>query len=143
MWTMLQLGLFIGLGYGIWLAGQWLVQLYEERVSDDARDCLYRTTRKLPQLIVDSAFAALFLLSLGATILHWLVRPLIGEEFMPDTSWAPSVFAFFAMIFAVSFWSSPEKPKAPPQVRGRELKKSVPGSLESRGRTIRYYRDLE
>ena len=137
MGVLLTLTLLLAIGFAAWQGILRLCRVYEDKTPQPTREFIYRTTKTFPQLVLDIAFTAIFFLSLGGTLFHWFVRPLLGEKFGLDTSWAPGVLFSLVSMFVVSYWSSPPKPLQAPEIRGRELKTARDGNAPVRGRTIR------
>jgi hypothetical protein len=139
--------LFCAIGFSIWIGVQKLYAIYEERTPQAVQENFYWLTKNLPQLVFDGVFSLVFWSGLGAAALRIVLLPFGADRFLPDVSWASSVVIGVIVLFVMSFWSTPERSKAPPP-RGRDLKKGAGKPLQektktpSRGRTIRSYQDI-
>lgn len=139
--------LFCAIGFSLWLGILRLHAIYAERTPQTIQDGIYTTLKDLPRLVFDGLFSLVIWSALGAAALRILLLPFGADRFLPDVSWASTVVIGTIVLFALSFWSSPERLKAPPP-RGRDLKKGAGKPLQektktpSRGRTIRSYQDI-
>lgn len=148
------LAAFGGVGFAAWIGIVKLWELYEERTPPHVQTHIYTTAKNLPRNIADIVLSCILWCGLGAMLLR-LVLGLVGlDSYLPSTSWAPGVVAFFVAASLLVFWGGPERTE-PIQPRGRGLtrdaknnsttsaaRKKTPAA-PTRGRTIRSYHDIK
>ncbi|MEX2317309.1 MAG: hypothetical protein WD669_09170 [Pirellulales bacterium] len=150
----LPLIVFAVAGFSVWFGIVKLWTIYEERAPLAIQEWLYKRAKNLPGDAIDLVLSCLFWSGLGALPLR-VVLGLVGlDDWLPDTSWALPVVAFFFFGALLSFWDSPARKKEA-QPRGRGLgpsaqKPAPPGAnrhanapSNTRGRTIRSYQDIK
>lgn len=145
---------FAAVGFAVWIGILKLWALYEKWTPPTVQTRLYTTAKNLPRDAFNLIFSCLVWASLGALLLRF-VFGLVGlDVWLPSTSWAAPVVAFFIYCALLSFWDSPARSE-PIQPRGRGLRRdgqkqtaphtsrpaTPPGNV--RGRTIRSYHDIK
>ena len=144
----LRHGTVLRLDYSLWLGVLRLHVIYEERTPRTIQDTVYEVAKHLPRLVFDGLFSlVVWSATRSGRSNEFSFFPFGADRFLPDVSWAPSVVIGTLALFALSFWSTPERLKAPPP-RGGILRTGAGKPLQektktpSRGRTIRSYQDI-
>lgn len=140
-------------GIGVWRLWSRLSADAFTRISPERQDSLRSTAKNLPAIIFNWGVKIVFVMALGASVIHYAAFWPFLETFKHATEWGPKVIATIAAYWLCDFWSSPELPSisAP---RGRSLKppakltkrQSAPRKNQSlasprRGRVIRTFRE--
>lgn len=141
-------------GIGVWRLWTRLSANAFERISPERQDSLRSTAKNLPAIVFNWGVKIVFVMALGASVIHYVAFWPLLETFRHATAWAPKVIATIAAYWLCDFWSSPELPtiSAP---RGRSLnppaklakrqstppKKKQQTTAPRRGRVIRTFRE--
>lgn len=145
---------FVVVGFAAWIGILKLWALYEERTPPAIQTRLYTTAKNLPRDVANIVLSCLLWSGLGALLLRFVLSLVGLDGWLPGTSWALPVVAFFVMGALFSFWDG-VAPSEPIQPRGRGLGRSGPkeaprhaprppmAAANTRGRTIRSYHDIK
>lgn len=141
-------------GIGVWRLWSRLSDDAFRRISPERRNTLRSTAKNFPELATVWSARIVFVVALGASVIHYSAVLPILATFKRVTEWGPGVVAFIATYWLCDFWSSPELPTISPP-RGRSLKppaklakrpsasptKKSPATPPRRGRVIRTFRE--
>ncbi|MBL9165671.1 MAG: hypothetical protein JNL18_23310 [Planctomycetaceae bacterium] len=151
---LLVLGLCPIVGIGVWRLWSRLSDDAFERISPEQQSSLRSTAKNLPGIVIGWSVKIVFVVALGASVIHYAAIFSFLETFKRATEWGPRVVAMIAAYWLCDFWSSPELPTISPP-RGRSLKppakltkrQSAPPKKQPlaasprRGRVIRTFRE--
>lgn len=151
---LLVLGLCPIVGIGVWRLCARLSDDALGRISPEQQNSLRSTAKNLPGIVISWSVKIVFVIALGASVIHYAAIFPFLETFKRVTQWGPGVVTMIAAYWICDFWSSPELPTISPP-RGRSLKppakltkrpsaspkKEPLAAPPRRGRVIRTFRE--
>lgn len=140
-------------GIGVWRLWSRFSADAFDRISPEWQDSLHSTAKNLPAIIFNWGVKIVFVMALGASVIHYAAFWPFLETFKHATEWGPKGIATIAAYWLCDFWSSPAlstisaprgrslKPPAKLAKRRSAPRKKEPLAARRRGRVIRTFRE--